>query len=136
MTPQQLKLYELLGSRELTPWCLVSWIVYNWEHRERKLLLKTYNWYVLESKSKNFNEHCDYVGKPWSMKIIGHPPTIADLHRWLTDNGYLWTQWLKILVANDKSWTDYRIYYNSSLPLLDQTTETLDALIELIDNHK
>lgn len=63
-------------------------------------------------------------------------PTIADLHRWLTDNGYLWTQWLKILVANDKSWTDYRIYYNSSLPLLDQTTEVHDAIISLIDNHK
>lgn len=97
MTPQQLKLYELLG----------------------------------EGRTK-----FEPDGGGYDFIEVPDEPTIADLHKWLDENGYLWQQVLSIRIFRNKRAEDIVIKYNSSLPLLDQPTETLDAIIELIDNHQ
>lgn len=118
MTPQQLKLYELLGSKELSVGCMV----YFTDPSSYKLFTS-----ILANEDDVTNYYCMYREE---QEIIGHPPTIVDLHRWLNEKSIRWemqNKYMRIPLV---------VSYNSSLPLLDQTTETLDAIIELINNHK
>jgi hypothetical protein len=80
-------------------------------------------------------------GGGYDFNEVPDEPTIADLHRWMNENGYF-TQSKFVFgyflprVNSTGSFVKGSFPYNSSLPLLNQPTETLDAIIELIDNHK
>ena len=94
MTPQQLKLTQLLG----------------------------------EGRTK-----FEPDGGGYDFIEVPDEPTIADFHRWLNEREIHFAQDSLDIQYNGKDYE--RIPYHSSLPLLNQPTETLDAIIELIDNH-
>ena len=68
------------------------------------------------------------------MKVIGHPATLSDLHRWLNDNSYTWEQRhfdIKVFYP-----VNVLINYDSMDDLLDQSESTLGAIINLIERNE
>lgn len=62
-------------------------------------------------------------------------PTIADFHRYANKNYIRFFQDMSHIEIFKDYNCFYSIPYDSDKDLINQTTETLDAIIELIDNH-
>lgn len=148
MTPTQLKLYRLLGGKTLSFGCVVEtagcsdgccsqateiiwsdvWVDDNMKHP----FLRT---------QKDYNNAWE---RRYLIEIIGHEPTLTDLHRWM--NGYCeWPNnkdkdWIQSPYAIHFSHTDrnldFKIPYDSSKSLIDQAEETLLAIINLIEKYE
>ena len=76
-----------------------------------------------------------------NAEIIGHPATLTDLHRFLWDNfdqeiGWVHNERAIILPPNNPCERLRIIPYDSSKELLDQSEETLQQIINLINNNK
>ena len=64
----------------------------------KMILIKTHPYcygYVIKSRydGGTHNETNAWVDKPKKIKIIGHEPTLTDLHRYLTENYPSWEHW-------------------------------------------
>jgi len=64
------------------------------------------------------------------FEIVWHPATLSDLHRWMNEKWISWYQ-EKYKFHSEES----MIWYDSSKDLLEQSTETLDKIIELIKSN-
>lgn len=119
MNQQQLKLTELLGSKELTFGCLVK---SEWDIR----------FYIDDEMT-----YPDIIqaGLYSEIEIIGHKPEIHDFHKWLNEKWIAWSQVVNIRILKNKSWNDIVFKYNSSLSLLDQSPEVLQQIIDFITSN-
>lgn len=69
------------------------------------------------------------------MKILGHEPTIADLHKWMdeTNSIYDWAQNSKeIYIKNKHGLSEKVLPYDSSESLLEQSDTIKEAILQLI----
>ncbi len=80
------RLYELLGDQSLSFGCVV--ILNN--EREARLISEEYD----EDSRFRFIDDKEYIFKSLldEMDVIGHEPTIADLHTWLHQKYPFWWQ--------------------------------------------
>ena len=69
-----------------------------------------------------------------NFEIIGHEPTIADLHRMFASLKINFLQNSKTIVFPDLE-SDSNIDYDSSLSLLSQYEETKLEIVNLITSH-
>lgn len=74
------------------------------------------------------------------IQIIGHEPTIFELHKWMNENQpdyAIWDQDTDCIVFHGPTQETVRVQipYDSSLPLLDQSEETKKVIISLIESH-
>ena len=139
MTPQTLKLYELLGSKEHKIGCKII-IKDEYIHEvvfdnDDSLICTSHQFDYFKKLVVIMKSIIDNPLYP-NKRTIWNPPTIADLHKWLNKNIEIFENW-----KQEKSYIYLkgnipRIKYNSSLPLLDQPTETLDSIIELIELYE
>ena len=102
MTPLQLELTRLIGKKELMFGCTDTLEVGYFHNPEKQI-----------------------------MKIIGHPATLSDFHRWVINNNLILTHQDSRIYAGDT-----RILYDSSKDLLDQEEETLKQIVELISSNQ
>lgn len=139
MNQQQLRLTELLGSKELTFGCVIK--------NQNDVLLKVFKvkpsamMFILYSDdSKECIAQRDFeTGKFPEFEIIWHPATLTDFHKWLNENKYEWqhdNKWLVIckVVEPDPTWYK-EIPYDSSLSLLNQKPEVLQQIIDFITSN-
>ena len=76
-----------------------------------------------------------------NFEIIGHEPTIADLHRWMTDSEkyclwHLTCDGFSIEYQEDFEWKRKDIDYDPSKSLLSQSDETKLAIVDLIESYE
>ena len=130
MTPLQIELTRLIGKKELDFWCRCKT---KWEYEEDIVLCsywKTVEW-CKRNKSSSL-EVDDIIDE-----IIGHPPTLSDLHRFMNENGMVWNMDKRIIYIDLSDLTVLEpIWYNSSKYLLDQETSTLEQIISLISSNQ
>jgi len=122
MNTTQIELTKLLGKKELTKNCKLTW------------------WTVVDDKESvlsNDGTLFDDWPEIEDEEIIGLPPPITDFHRWLNEKEIVWSQWKKIIFIDKEKdvRTMYEIPYDSSKELLKQSEETLKQIIELISNN-
>lgn len=138
MNEQQLTLTRLLGKKELSFWCKVKYI----GHNEKFL-----GDYIGSFVSDFSNENCAYIfdgykvhnmgGIEKHMEIIWHPATLSDLHRWMNESNFNWSQVreeIQVYKTYEAGKIKY-IPYESSKCLLEQSSETLERIINLISNN-
>jgi len=131
MTPLQLEITKLIGKKELSFGCKVSWK--NKEELWNDDIVTFVNWNDFATK------HTPIKEKRFSVEIIGHPATLSDLHRWMNENKIIrnWYQDRLCLMATGfEDNCIANILYDSSKDLLDQSEETLTQIIELIKSHQ
>lgn len=140
MNAQQLTITRLIGKKELSFWCIIG-------HKEKIFVFVDNHAYddIIVSNEydkwafRNIDEWCGCCSNSESFSssydVIWHPATISDLHRHMNKNHIRWEQNLfciKWIV--DERWNYMPIEYDSDKDLLDQSTETLAQIIELINN--
>ena len=129
-TPQQLKLIELLWSKELTFGCLIK------SERLSLIISKDYNTEWLKTGRYRMMDDGENL-YTWIIKddeIIWHEPTIADFHRWASyKRRIVWEQFQACILIHAPIILE--IQYDSEKSILNQSIETQEKIIELITNH-
>ena len=131
MNTLQLELTKLIGSKELSFGCIVI------NKRIARVITKDYpQWdmpepwnlrYVCIDDGENI-----FTSTLTEHEIIWHPATLSDFHKWMNENVFHWSQWYES-ITYDIDWRSYAsILYDSSKELLEQSTETLQQIINLI----
>ena len=130
MNDLQLELTKLIGSKELTFWCIVNdtdydtWTAIIFRERGREFIVSRDN-----DLSKPYLERKTDV-EDW--EIIGHPPTMVDFYVWCDKKWFWLTQNLTYLnVFSDKQFI-FTEKYDSTKPLIYQDIETLNLIIDFI----
>lgn len=138
MTDLQLELTKLIGSKELSFGCEINARGISWRFLRKENLGEEFIFFYSERKNIE-SLQSKFV------EIIGHPATLSDLHRWITNKFRYWFRQeynkyskhiiIRILddsvVRMDNS-HQKAIKYDSSLDLLDQSEETLKEIIDFI----
>ena len=129
-TETQLEAIRLFGKKDLSDWCYTleknwtMWHCWNWEWK------KCYN------SKWEWGLSSDYWENMW--EILWHEPHLEDVFRVAEDKKKritieYYTQWPHLIInpieVNLKN--PERIEYNPTLPLLEQSEETLTQLINL-----
>lgn len=139
MTPLQLELTRLIGKKELTFWCKI----YLPETKRYNRKWKEWYWYIHVMTSDktmsaclcNWNYIPDFYYEERNTKIIGHPATLSDLHRYVNDKHLQWKQLDDVMYIIPDKGATIMIMYNSWKDLLDQDESTLEQIISLIRNY-
>lgn len=139
MTPLQLELTKLIGKQELSLGCIIEYIFDSEPVSHIETIIIRTDWDLRKVNELEWN--------PWvlSKKIIWHPATLSDLHRWMNENFRYWFEQIHREGENYIVWykcdhsTVYMdgshcvvIPYDSSKELLEQETSTLEQIISLI----
>lgn len=137
MNQHQLRLTQLLGSKELKFWCVLFGKTF--ANQSERNLVFLYDTVSQMCQHKVMDLDTSYTNKQlvdntgWNpFEIIWHPAHLHDFHNWLVDSDISWRQttaW--IWFENFRT----SIPYDSSKDLLDQSEETLAQIIELITNN-
>lgn len=134
MNELQLELTKLIGSKELTFWCIVNdtdydtWTAVIFRERGREFIVSRDN-----DLSKPYLERKTDV-EDW--EIIGHPPTMVDFYVWCDKKGFWTTQNLTYLhVFSDDKRFIFIEKYDSTKELIEQSDETLNLIINFIKSH-
>ena len=138
MNQQQLLLTQLLGSKELTFGCVVKIESQKWQSRIAKIVDYSDKWFATFASNGNIMTMTpnNRAKTQWKIsEIIWHPATETDFKRWLNENVSNWKQDRKWLSFNFFLKDTVFIQYDSSKNLLEQSTETLTQIIELITNN-
>jgi len=150
MNEQQLELTRLIGKKELSFWCyvvnkempsfyykLITKVYFPWDTNENR-------WWVVNT---NNNSVIEQTIPEEQFEIVWHTAHLPDFHKWMNEkikkvSDWHFSQWpdeIRFCLA----WRDeikvfefdITIPYDSSKDLLDQSTETLDKIIELIKSN-
>ena len=134
LTDLQLELTQLIGSKELSFGCIIQ--EPNWWYTSK---------FVREIDNEDEEEffvHDDignkfrFIYQRWfDWTIIGHPATLSDFHRWMNENNEPFQHAKDAIRLRFDNWYTV-IPYDSSKDLLDQDTETLKQIINLICNNQ
>lgn len=145
MNALQLELTRLIGKKELAMGCVISskqfsiyWDEYKewtinrctWFHNQGNVRLEKFRVMNPHTEEDEWFEFTDCT----SYKIIGHPATLSDFHRWMNENLKVHENWRQNRDLIIFDWN--RIEYNSYKDLLDQDEETLKQIVELISSNK
>lgn len=124
-SPIQLEAIKIFGRKDLTEWCLVNhWFSYNpeidWEKQIWKI--KTYDWRRWAMLFDWFNVD--------DFEILWHEPHLEDVFRVAKE------KWYFVKLQSDEIYFytyqhDESFKFISSLPLLEQSEDTLTQLINL-----
>ena len=138
MNELQLELTRLLWKKELSFGCLVK-IDKNihklcfYIYRDREWITKL----SYENNDSLSNDHWRLITEIVNNNtIIWHPATLSDFHRWLEENKIRWDMWYTLwFIGISLKNKVILIDWNSSKDLLDQDSEVLKQIIELIKNN-
>lgn len=130
MNNLQLELTRLIGKKDLTFWCLYK------SKDEEKIFID--DWHYIFCDNEVYRDL--WIKEPrkicWEYEIIWHPATLPDFHRWMNENVFHWSQSYES-IEYDTDWLSYyKIPYDSSKDLLDQDSQVLKQIIELINNNQ
>lgn len=131
MTELQLSLTRLLGKKDLSRWCVISFSVDDGDGEEERCVE------TLSEDDDGFGILHFYGGwvKRGIVEIIGHPATLSDFHRMLASLGIHFRQSEKTIVLWSAEFE--KVFdYDSSKDLLDQDEPTLKAIISLIQSYE
>jgi hypothetical protein len=70
----------------------------------------------------------------YSIKILGHEPTLTDLHRMFASLNYEWHQKNRAINIGKPMWL--QILYDSTKSLMNQDDETKEAIVALINSNQ
>lgn len=151
MNDLQLELTRLIGKKELTPWCEIivhdeNFIMHdNNRHATVQHITEQWDlflmyfvscvsWFDKHMSQVPLNGYIHHDDKETfgSIEILNHPATLSDFHRWMNEEGILWSQVTNIRILKGKQKDDIVIPYDSSKCLLDQEPSTLEQIISLI----
>ncbi len=131
MTPTQLELTRLLGSKELTLGCMFK---QSYTEGFETVIYKVVGW-NFHSVTERWIAHFPHVSQ--ITEIIGHPATLTDFHRWLVDKCLIFEQRALSFVVKDVEMNLLlEVSYLSSKPLLDQEEATLSAILNLVKSNE
>lgn len=126
------KLYEYLGDKTLSFGCKVidnDWYdaICVWDTNMHTILDD--QWYLVRDVPDE---------KVWIMKILGHEPTIADLHKWMIKKSLHFAQNTIIITVhkNEENTCVAGFNYHAYKSLLEQSEETKEAINKLIEEYE
>ena len=126
MNSTQLEITRLIGDKTLSFGCRVKFQA--WEYDE-DIVLCDRHWIIEFCKQKKVYSKTEL--EQWIIyEILWHPATDTNFKKWMNEKGIDWWQSKTYL-----STATYSIPYNSNLPLLEQSEETLEKILALIKNN-
>jgi len=141
MNGLQLELTKLIGSKELSLWCILeskeynTWNTFLYETFDNKIVTLWHQFPTVETWEK------------WELEIIGTPATIIDLHRFILsvkDAGnatinnnkfHFQHSGFNIFIRECSEDRGFSVDYDSEKALLEQSEQTLKTLIKFIKSY-
>ena len=132
MNELQIKLTKLIGKKELSFGCEVIISMQNFILVDSRKYWFKHSARVIWADEDNEWYNYDLTVKKQDIEIIWHPAQLHDLHRWMNEKKIYFVMRPERIDTSKKEFSV--IPYNSSLPLLEQSEETLQQIINLITN--
>lgn len=142
MNETQLELTRLLGDKTISFGCLVEWDNGMSVSKRQIQAIDSLHLLGYWDSAKDMYQEAFWTSELFlrDCEIIGHPATLTDLHRWMNNNCHEqvpngWVQHCSSIMLTTEDWIPHSVDYDSSKPLLDQSPETLSAIINLVKSY-